>query len=213
MEVLDENQDGFRIGRSTADVSQICARLHEEAGLYINESNSTEPWTLVATLLDIKKAYPRVNRPILGNMLRKYGMKEECIRILRSLHEETEYSVRGREENSDSWRPLQGLREYCATSPIPFNIYHSAAMKQVAEDRTTNAHEKGLKIGIELSWRPGNSLPPQSTVPAIKCVEKVTSQLTEALFSDDTTLYGEKDEMMHGKEIVKSSMRSFEEQS
>ena len=104
MGVLDENQDGFRIGRSTADAAQICVRLHEEAWLYVNESNSTEPWTPVATLLDIKKAYPRVNRPILWNMLRKYGMKEECIRILRGLHEETEYSVRGKEENSDSWR-------------------------------------------------------------------------------------------------------------
>ena len=168
VEVLYENQDGFRIGRSTADAAQICVRLHEEAGLYVNESNSTEPWTPVATLLDIKKAYPRVNRPILWNMLKKYGMKEECIRILRGLHEETEYSVRGREENSDSWRPLRGLREGCATSPVLFNIYHSAAMRQAAEDRTTSAHEKGLKVGIELSWRPGNSLPPKSTLRATK---------------------------------------------
>ena len=38
--VLDENQDGFRAGRSTADATQICIRLHEEAGLYVNESNS-----------------------------------------------------------------------------------------------------------------------------------------------------------------------------
>ena len=126
---LDENHDGFRIGRSTADAVQICVRLQEEAGLYVNESNSAEPWTPVATLLDSKKAYPRVNRPILWNMLRKYGMKEECIRLLRGLHEETEYSVRGREENSESWRPLRGLREGYATSLILFNIYHSAAMK------------------------------------------------------------------------------------
>ena len=30
--VLGENQDGFRVGRSTADATQICIRLHEEAG-------------------------------------------------------------------------------------------------------------------------------------------------------------------------------------
>ena len=74
--------------------------------------------------------------------MRKYGMKEECIRILRSLHEETEYSVRGRAENSESGRPLRGLREGCATSPILFNIYHSAAMRHAAEDRTTSALER-----------------------------------------------------------------------
>ena len=36
--VLGENQDGFRVGSSTADAAQICMRLHEEAGLYVNES-------------------------------------------------------------------------------------------------------------------------------------------------------------------------------
>ena len=41
---------------------------------------------------------------------------------------------------------------------------------------------------------------------------KKALRLTEALFADDTTLYDEKDEMVHGKEIFKSSMRSFEEQ-
>ena len=144
-------------------------------------------------------------------MLRKYGMKEESIRLVKGLHEETEYRVRGREENSDSWRPLRGLREGCATSPILFNIYHSAAMRQAAEEREKSAQEKGLNVGIEFSWRPGNSLPPKSTKQAIKGTERETFRLTEALFADDTTLYGEKDEMRQGKEIVKLSMRSFEE--
>ena len=98
--VMDENQDGFRVGRSPADVAHICMRLHEEAGLYVIESNIEEAWTPVATLLDIKKAYPRVNRPILWSMLRNYGMKEESISLLKGLHEETEYRVRGREETA-----------------------------------------------------------------------------------------------------------------
>ena len=33
---------------------EICVRLYKEAGLYVNESNSTEPRTPVATLLDIR---------------------------------------------------------------------------------------------------------------------------------------------------------------
>ena len=49
--VIDEHQDRIRVGRSTADVVQICMRLQEEAGLYVNESNSEEAWTPVATLL------------------------------------------------------------------------------------------------------------------------------------------------------------------
>ena len=44
---------------------KICMSLHEESGLYVNESNSMEAWTPIAILLDIKKVYSRVNRPIL----------------------------------------------------------------------------------------------------------------------------------------------------
>jgi len=59
---------------------------------------------------------------------------------------------------------------------------------------------------------PGKFSSTKSTLQATKSIEKETFRLTEALFADDTTLYGEKDEMVYGKEIVKSSMRSFEEQ-
>ena len=76
--------------------------------------------------------------------------------------EETEYRVQGKKENSDAWRPLRGLREGCATSPILFNVYHSAAMRQAAEKRKQEAKERGMKVGIGMSWRPGNSSPPKS---------------------------------------------------
>ena len=69
-----------------------------------------------------------------------------------------------------------------------------------------------LAAGIEFSWCPGNSLPPKATLQTTKSIERETFRLTEALFADNTTLYGEKDEMVHGKEIVKSSIRNLEKQ-
>ena len=59
---------------------------------------------------------------------------------------------------------------------------------------------------------PGKFSSTKSTLQATKSIEKETFRLTEALFADDTTLYGEKNEMVHGKEIVKSSIRSLEKQ-
>ena len=59
--LLDVNQQGFRAGRSTADATQILVRMHEEL---INENNQSEN-SIKAILLDIQKAYPRVNKPIL----------------------------------------------------------------------------------------------------------------------------------------------------
>ena len=132
-------------------------------------------------------------------------MKEESIRILKGLHEETEYRVKGKKDNSDAWRPLRGLREGCATSPVLFNAYHSASMRQVAEKRKREATEKGRKVGIEMSGRPGKSLPPKSAGQAMKSKDQKTVVLTEALLADDTTLYGEQGEMKEGKEVLKEA--------
>merc|ERR1712141_173635 len=84
-------------------------------------------------------------------------------------------------------------------------------MRQAAEERKKSALERGLAVGIELNWHPENSLPPKSTKKAMESKERETFRLTEALFADDTTLYGGKGEMVQGNEIVKQSMRSFEE--
>ena len=85
-------------------------------------------------------------------------------------------------------------------------------MRQAVEKRKQEAKERGMKVGIGMSWRPGNSFPPESTRQAMKSKEKETVILTEALFADETTLYGERFEMKGGQEIVKRSMKNFEEQ-
>ena len=59
--LLDENQQEFRAERSTADATQILVKMHEEL---INENNQSGN-SIKAILLDIQKAYPRVNKPIL----------------------------------------------------------------------------------------------------------------------------------------------------
>ena len=69
--LMDENQQGFRSGRSTADASQTLLRIHEELHKRYKAFDKTGlPTTKTgedptAVLLDITKAYPRVNKPIL----------------------------------------------------------------------------------------------------------------------------------------------------
>ena len=96
------DQAGFRQARSTADATQIFVRLQEDAELlqlsypnYKNDSNSNRAQ---AILLDLKKAYPRVNRPMLLAILSKYGLPRSIINKLKDLHEYTSYKVKGRDE-------------------------------------------------------------------------------------------------------------------
>ena len=119
--------------------------------------NSEQPQ---AYLLDLKKAYPRVSKPILWKILDKLKMPRSVISKLQDLYEFTEYKVRGHERDSSSFFPQRRLREGYPTSPVIFNIFHQAAMRVATEMRKEKANEKGLDAGIRWSYMPGNSLPP-----------------------------------------------------
>ena len=59
-------------------------------------------------------------------------MNGKCLEILARVNECTEYKVRGREGKSEVWIPARGLR---VASPILFNVYHQATMRQEEEKR------------------------------------------------------------------------------
>ena len=80
-------------------------------------------------------------------------MKGKCLESLMDLHECTVYKVRGKEGMSDVWMPARGLREGCSTSPILFNVYHQAVMRQAEEARREGSGDPG----VGWSWLPGGS--------------------------------------------------------
>ena len=98
MNLLDENQAGFRNGCSTADATQIFIRIQEDSMISQNalddqsqsRDNSEQPQ---AYPLDLKKAYPRVSKPILWKILDKLKMPRSVISKLQDLYEFTEYKV------------------------------------------------------------------------------------------------------------------------
>ena len=69
---MDENQAGFREGRSTADATQMLMRIQEDVADYKKmrmlqpqRAMTEEEVKVQARLLYLEKAYPRVNRPCL----------------------------------------------------------------------------------------------------------------------------------------------------
>ena len=66
MGLLDDNQAGFRTGRSTADATQVMMRLQEDAVDLkgrCEEAGVEKELRPAGRLLDLCKAYPRVNKP------------------------------------------------------------------------------------------------------------------------------------------------------
>ena len=207
--LLDDNQAGFRAGRSTADVVQMMVRMQEDVDDCMRRVNdvSAHEWP-VARLLDLRKAYPRVSKPALWGLLERYGMKGRCLDSLIDLHECTVYKVRGKEGMSDVWMPARGLREGCSTSPILFNVYHQAVMRQAEEAR------RGMSVdpGVGWKWLPGGSFA-GGKVWEKGGKECKSVRLTCALFADDTTIVGMSGEIDEGVREVKRVMNDWEERN
>ena len=84
--LLDDNQDGFRAGRSSADVLQMMVLMEEnveDCKRRVNDVNEYE-WP-VARLVDLRKVYKRVSKPVLWRLLERYIMNVKCLETLINL--------------------------------------------------------------------------------------------------------------------------------
>ena len=217
LKILDENQSGFRGGRSTADATQLLVRITEDSDdlrkrrthLKLPEDDSSDP---EARLLDLGKAYPRVSKPALWAILRNYGMKDQFLDSLVDLHEATNYQVKGRDGGSEEWIPERGLREGCSTSTCLFNIYHQVVMRIAEKERKTISDSNHGTTGVKWHWVPGSNIPDPNKVEKYNS-EAVTVPITLFLFAVDTTIVGERKEIQEGVQIVKDVMSQFEEKN
>ena len=216
MNLLDDDQAGFRKGRSTADITQVLIRIQEDT-VDLRRRKEQQGETIVdgeepvARLLDLRKAYPRVNRPALWGILKKYGMGERALRVLQDLHESTMYRIRGKEGESEAWLPNRGLREGCPSSPVLFNVFHQVVMRQATKARKRKAEEMDLEVGLAFNWVPGSSFPGVQWEMPNSEAKKI--RIDKGLFADDTNLVGRKKEMVEGLKSVKEVMDKFEERN
>ena len=218
MKLLDDDQSGFRKGRSTADVTQMMFKIQEDTTDLIKRARASgieidEGELPAARLLDLKKAYPRVNKPMLWKILRKYGIGERLLRVIMDLHETTKYMVKSREGLSEAWTNERGLREGCPSSPPLFNIFHQASMRIAAKARKRKAEETGLEVGISYRWVPGSAFPNVSRWETSLNSEAKRVRIDKGLFADDTTITGKKKELEQGVNEIKRVMNTFEERN
>ena len=156
---------------------------------------------IVARLLDLEKAYPRVSKPGLWMSLEKYGLKGKMLETLIDLHETTEYKV-FRKEDKDEFCMV--VRKSCSAFPILFNIYHQA--------REARAAVWGSEVGVEWRWIPSSSFWGTGTWERNGSEVKEV-RFRELLFADDTTIVGTNEEMDGGVNALKEVIGKFEERS
>uniref|UniRef100_A0A669C209 Reverse transcriptase domain-containing protein n=1 Tax=Oreochromis niloticus TaxID=8128 RepID=A0A669C209_ORENI len=133
---IQEEQCGFRPGRGTLDQLFILSRILEGAWEF------AQP--VYMCFVDLEKAFDRVPRGVLWEVLREYGVSGPLLRAIRSLYNRCKSLVRIAGNKSDSFPVGDGLRQGCPLSPILFIIFMDRISRrsQVAE----GFHFGGLRI-------------------------------------------------------------------
>lgn len=164
-------QWGFRSSKSTGDPLGIVRRLEE----YAIEKRKQ----LHFAFLDISKAYDSVDRPAMWKILKKFGLPNKIIDVIKSLH----MGQQGRIiQNGQLSRPFEiksGLRQGCVLAPTLFLLYMEAITRRMKEHLSTN-------VGINVNFRlDGNLLEVQRLNAKTKCQ---TVEITHLLYADDAIL-------------------------
>ena len=120
--VIVEVQSGFRRGRGCTDqifiVKQICEK-------YLGKGKD-----MYFAFLDLEKAYDRVHRDAMWNVLRLYGIGGRLLRGVKSLYVGSKAWVRVGNEVSE-WFPVRvRLRQGCVMSTWLFNL-HIGVVREV----------------------------------------------------------------------------------
>jgi exonuclease III len=122
---LLEEQAGFRSNRSTIDQIFILKMIMEKS------YNINKP--LLMCFIDIMKAYDSVDRALLWQICRHYGLTEKIVRMLKLLYKDTKAQVRINGELSDPFDINSGVQQGGIPSCILFNILFDFIMRRVIE--------------------------------------------------------------------------------
>ncbi len=134
---LLEEQAGFRNNRSTIDQIFILKMTMEKSRDY------NKP--LFMCFIDIQKAYDSINRDLLWQICKHYGLTSKIIRMLQLLYKNTRAQVRINGELSDSFDIETGVLQGGITSCILFNILFDFLMRRVI-DKVNVMGVTGIKL-------------------------------------------------------------------
>ena len=80
--------------------------------------------------LGLEKAYDRINRESLGQVLRMYDVGGKRLNGIKTMYVNSIVWVRVKKDESEYFRIKGGVRQGCIMSPWLFNVYMNAVIKR-----------------------------------------------------------------------------------
>ncbi|CAE8670872.1 unnamed protein product, partial [Polarella glacialis] len=202
---LHEGQTGFRAGRGTDDAQQVSRRIAEE----VSKVDGDE--VVLLRFFDIEKAYPRVCKDGMWEVLKRRGCPAGMVKLARAIHEHTAMKVRMHGGCSETYVPDRGLREGCPSSPVLFNIYHDAVMQDFRDRRLKSAAERGETPGLSWAYKVDGRLSKRQTDRAQQHRHVRTVLLGDFGYADDTAIVGMAGEALKAEQLFANTLADWEE--
>ncbi|CAG2218387.1 unnamed protein product [Mytilus edulis] len=130
--ILHDEQNGFRGGRSTID--------HLSTLTSIIETRKLRKLSTFAVFVDFKKAYDTVNRNLLFNDLNDLGISKHFLCVIKAIYSQVECAIKLNGHMTEWFSVNSGLKQGCVLSPILFNIFINSLVTNI----------KALDIGIDI---------------------------------------------------------------
>jgi exonuclease III len=113
--LIQEEQCGFRPGRGTTDQIFTLAQIYEKSWEYGKPVHTC--------FIDLEKAYDRVPRSTLWEVLEEYNISGALLRAIKSLYNQCGSCVRVNGLKSKTFTVKAGLRQGCVLSPLLFTVF------------------------------------------------------------------------------------------
>ena len=122
---IDDMQFGFRPGRGTTDAMYIVRQVQERF-----LANKKELWI---AFVDLEKAFDRVPREVVWWSLRKVGVDEWLINMIKAMYVGTTTAVKGKGGISEEFEVKVGVHQGSVLSPLLFTIVLEALSREFRE--------------------------------------------------------------------------------
>jgi len=122
---INDMQFGFRSGRGTTDAIFIVRQIQER---FLEKKKD-----LWMAFVDLEKAFDRVPREVVWWALRRLGVEEWLVKVIRAMYEGMTTAVKTNDGESDGIEVKVGLHQGSVLSPLLFIIVLEALSLQIFE--------------------------------------------------------------------------------
>ena len=108
-DLIDYEEGGFRVGRECVDQIFILKQISEKA--------REKKRRVYEGFINLEKAYDKVNREALWQVLRMYDVGDKPLSGIKSMYVDSSACVRVKGGESDGFSVYSGVRQGCTISP------------------------------------------------------------------------------------------------